>query len=275
MIPMQKSNASKNKNAATPVYKPYLRGNLYSSVALRRGLRVLMMMLAFAFFGVLTSSVLSFDNMLLRIVLNGALLFFGCMLMFNDGARFGESDVAFAEIALRRQEEGNPASKQDKDTCYHPGKGFVSALIGAAPFLLIAIVYALVAKKQVYTLGTLPSWVQSYETQDEIGQALAYYHERVPAGLADYLRIVVRLVLFPYMNMFGGGDYSKLYLLDKLSPLLMMIIPVCFGLGYLRGPHLRALVHGNIRMARRKQNRKERKAREARRAKPQQKKELI
>ena len=36
---MQKSNASKNKNAATPVYKPYLRGNLYSSVALRRGLR--------------------------------------------------------------------------------------------------------------------------------------------------------------------------------------------------------------------------------------------
>ena len=109
---MQKINASKNKKKTRPrpVYKPYLRGNL-SALALRRGLRVSGPDVLFAFFGVLTSSVLSFDNMLLRIVLNGALLFFGCMLMFNDGARFGESDVAFAEIALRRQEEGKARSK--------------------------------------------------------------------------------------------------------------------------------------------------------------------
>ncbi|MBQ7519836.1 MAG: hypothetical protein IJU12_05925, partial [Clostridia bacterium] len=128
------------------------------------------------------------------------------------------------------------------------------------------------------TLGALPSWVSAYETQDEIGQALAYYHETAALTLPEILRVAVRLFLFPYMNMLGNGNYEKLYLLDKLSPLLTLIVPVFYGIGYLRGPYLRALVHGNIRLARRKQNRSQRKAREQRaqkmRKKPEQK-ELI
>ena len=275
---MQKNNdngKNKNKNAPTPVYKPYLRGNMFSGLAMKRGLRVFGIMAAFAFFGLLASGVFSFDSGILRVVMNGALLFFGAMLMFSEGSRFGEADVTFAEIALKHQEEGKEVTKKDRDTCYHPGKGFVSLLIGAAPLLLVAIVYALICHKQTYTLGVLPSWVQSFESQDEIGQALAYYHETAPAGLEDYLRLAVRLVLFPYMNMLGAGDYGRLYLLDKLSPLITLIVPVFFGFGYLRGPRLRALVHGNIRMARRRHNRKERKAREQRARKAPQKKELI
>ena len=272
---MQKNNASKNKNVAAPVYKPYLRGNMFSSLAFRRGLRVLAVMVLFAFLGVLVSGVFAFDSSMLRILLNGVLLMLGGAILFNEGSRFGEGDVAFAEIALKRQNEGKEVTDKDRDTCYHPGKGFVSALIGAAPFFLIAVAYSLTAKQQTYTLGALPGWVQSYEVQDEIGPALAYYHESASAGLAGYLRLIVRLVLFPYMNMFGAGDYGKLYVLDKLSPLLTLLVPICFGFGYLRGPHLRALVHGNIRLARRRQNRQQRKAREQRANKSHQKKELI
>ena len=273
---MQKN--AKKKNAAEPVYKPYLTGRAFSSVAARRGVRILGLMLLFAFVGVIASGVFSFNNAVLRLFFNGVVLAFCAGVMYTEGSRQGENDVAFAEIALGRQNEGKAVADTDKDICYHRLKGFVTALIGAAPFVLIALLYAFMAVKQQYTLGALPSWVSAYETQDEISQALAYYHESAALTLPDILRVAVRLFLFPYMNMLGNGNYDKLYLLDKLSPLLTLIVPLFYGIGYLRGPHLRALVHGNIRLARRKQNRTQRKAREARaqkmRGKPEQK-ELI
>ena len=273
---MQKNN--KNKNAAQPVYKPYYRGNVFGSVTVRRGFKVLGLMAVFAFFGIIASGVLSFDNAALRIFMNGMVVAFCAYIMYAEGSRQGESDVAYAEIALNRQSEGRAVSAKEKDACYHPGKGFAAALIGAAPFVLVALVYALIAKRQTYSLGVLPSWVAAFESQDEIGQPLAYYHEAAAVGLQEILRIAVRLILFPYMNMFGAGDYGRLYLLDKLSPLLCLAVPVFYGVGYLRGPYLRALVHGNIRLARRRQNRSERKAREQRARKAEKKpeqKELI
>ena len=273
---MQKN--AKKKNAAQPVYKPYLTGRAFSPLAARRGVRILGLMLLFAFLGVIASGVFSFSNLALRILFNGAVLAFCAGVMYTEGSRQGENDVAFAEIALGRQNEGKAVTESDKNVCYHRMKGFVTALIGAAPFVLIALVYALVAVKQRYTLGALPSWVSAYETQDEISQALAYYHETAPLTLPDILRMAVRLFLFPYMNILGNGNYDKLYLLDKLSPLLTLIVPIFYGVGYLRGPYLRALVHGNIRLARRKQNRSVRKAREARAQKARRKteqKELI
>lgn len=273
---MQKN--SKSKNAAQPIYKPYYRGTVFSSVAVRRGLRVLGLMAVFAFFGIIASGVLSFESAVPRIILNGLVVAFCAWVMFTEGSRQGENDVSYAEIILNRQNEGKAVSAKEKDACYHPGKGFVTALLGAVPFVLIALVFSLIATRQHYTLGVLPSWVAGYESQDEIGQALAYYHETTSVGLEDILRVAVRLILFPYMNMFGAGDYGRLYALDKLSPLLCLAVPLFYGLGYLRGPYLRALVHGNIRLARRRQNRSERKAREQRARKMEKKpeqKELI
>lgn len=271
---MQK-NSKKNMNAATPIYKPFLRGNMISALAAKRGLKIFALLAVFAFFGVLVSGVLAFNSALLRILMNGVLLAFGCMVMMNEGSRHGEADVTFAEIALKRQEEGKEVTAKDRDVCYHPGKGLFTALIGVAPFLLAAIVYAFIAKKQTFTLGVLPSWVQGYEKQSEVGQALSYYHESFPITLEQILRLIMRLMLFPYMNMLGGGDFGRLLVLDRISPLLTLIVPAFYGIGYLRGPRLRAMVHGNIRLARRRHNRKERKAREQRMRKEPQKKELI
>lgn len=275
MTQKQTPSKQKKKDAPTPVYKPYLRGNMISRISARRGLKITGLMLLFAFFGVLAGGSFGFKSQALRLVLNGVLLLFCYTLMYNEGSRMGESDVTFAEIAQKRLDEGHQVDPKDRDVCFHRGKGFFSALIGAAPFLLIALVYALIAHKQTYTLGVLPDWVQGYENQPEIGGALAYYHETAAVRLEDILRLIVRLLLFPYVNMFGAGSYDRMYLLDRLSPLLVLIVPLFYGLGYLRGPRLRALVHGNIRMARRRHNKKERKAREQRSRKAQQKKELI
>ena len=54
------SKNNKKKNAPTPVYKPYLRGNMVSRLAARRGLKILGLMLLFIFFGVLAGGSFGF-----------------------------------------------------------------------------------------------------------------------------------------------------------------------------------------------------------------------
>jgi len=96
--------------------------------------------------------------------------------------------------------------------------------------------------------------------------------------LVDALRIFVRLLNFPYVTMAGVDNFDAMYIVDKLAPLLCLIVPSFYALGYLRGPYLRALVHGSIRMNRRKQNKREMRAREQRRQQIQKKsdkKELV
>ena len=158
--------------------------------------------------------------------------------------------------------------------CFHSLKGFFTAAVGVAPFFLIALVFALLATRQTFQLSTLPSWVSAYDSQPEISQALAYYNNPDPTAVEDVLRFIVRMLLFPYINIVGTDNYDTMLLMDRLSPVLVLIAPLFYALGYLRGPSLRALVHGNIRLNKRRHNRKERKAREQRARKPETK-ELI
>lgn len=260
---MQK-NAKKNKKSLQPVYKPYQRGRACSMLAVKRGWRILGYTLVLTFIFLIVGTALAFDNNILRIVLNAMVALMGMGLFYNDGARMGEGDTAFAEIVHNRKSEGKNVPDSELDRCFHPLKGFVTALCGIAPVLVLALVYALMAEKQIYSLGVLPSWVTAYEDQPEIGQALAYYSQTEGMKLADMLRIVVRLILFPYVNMVGSGNAEGMLLLDRLSPALCLLTPISFGLGYLRGPQLRSLVHGNIRQNKRKHNARERKAREQR-----------
>lgn len=40
--------------------------------------------------------------------------------------------------------------------CFHPFKGMFAALVGAAPFVAFAVVYAVLTRPITYTLGVLP-----------------------------------------------------------------------------------------------------------------------
>ena len=271
---MQK-NASSKKNELKPIYKPYLRGKAVSGTAAKRGWRVLGYILMFTFLCFIVGNMLPSSSAALRVILNGLLVAACCALMMSEGSRQGEADVAFAEIAQGRLDSGKPVPESEKDTCFHPLKGFFTAAVGVAVIFVLAVVFSLIAHPQSYQLGALPGWVAAYTSQAEISGGLAFYNDMSGLGVEGILRIVMRILMFPYVNMVNAGDHRILYLVEKLMPLLCLIVPVFYGIGYLRGPYLRALVHGNIRMNRRRYNRKERKAREKRAQRGNEKKELI
>ena len=271
---MQK-NAKNSKNQLKPIYKPYLRGNVVSRIAAKRGWRVFGYILMFTFLCFIVGNMLPGNSRVLRVGLNAILVAASCALMMAEGSRQGEADVAFAEIAQNRLDSGKPVPDSEKDTCFHPLKGFFTAAVGVAVIFLLALVFSLIAHPQSYQLSALPGWVSAYTNQAEISGGLAYYEEHAAMTLEDILRMVMRILMFPYVNMVDSSDHHALYIVDKLMPLLCLIVPAFYGVGYLRGPHLRALVHGNIRANRRRYNRKQRKAREQRASRAEQKKELV
>ena len=236
-----------------PVYKPYLKGNAVSLLAVKRGLKLLGYALIFMVLNLFVGTVFNFENSpFLRILLNGVLVGVYAMLLYFDGVNTGDGDVAFAEIQYTHQQAGETVSKADRDHCFHPAKGFVTVLFGLLPLVLICLAFALTAQKTTYALQALPSWVSAFSSQEEITAPLAYYNRTVPFAVVDGLRVFVRILLYPYYNMVGMRNADGVLLLDRLSPLLAVLPFLFYGVGYVFGLRSRAMTHGGIAHARRR-----------------------
>ena len=259
---------AKSKKPVVLINKPFLKGPWHSSFAMKRGFRILGYQVILVFIFLFIGQILMVESVLLRVFLNLSVILSFCSLMYVDGSRAGLEDVSYAEIVYNRKEDGKQLTVSELARCYNPGKGFYSVIVGMLPFFILAIIFAVITKEQFYTLGGLPAWVQTFERRADIGLALAYYHESQGLGFVGILRIIIRLLLFPYINMVGTESSAALLLLERLSPLLIMIIPTSYALGYLRGPSLRARVHGSISADKKRRKRREKKAQAQRKQPP-------
>lgn len=264
------NTAKKQKHGKLQIKKPYLRGNAFSALALRRGVRILSYLVLSAVMFFLLGQLMVIDIPWLRILVNLVVVAAFAGLTYTNGARVGEGDVSFAEIALSREQAGKQASRDDKDRCFHPAKGFVTVLAGALPVVILCLVYAVLAVKDHYVLGALPSWVAAYETRADIGLALSYYHDFSGIGFVDILRLVVRLLVFPFVNMVGARNADALLWVERFSPLLVLVAPLFYGVGYMRGEAYRSLVHGGIASNAKRAARKQRKRQQHKKQGPRQ-----
>ena len=236
-----------------PVYKPYLKGNAVSMLAARRGLKILGYAAIFLVMNLFIGTVISFENSLfLRILFNGAQVGIYAALLYFDGINTGDGDAAFAEIQYAHQQAGETIGKADRDHCYHPAKGFVTACFGLLPLILICAAFALTSKKNTYSLQALPNWVSAFSSQEEIAAPLAFYGRNVPFTVLDGLRVLVRILLYPFYNIVGSRNADAVLMLDRLSPLLVVLPFLFYGVGYVFGLRSRAMTHGGIAHARRR-----------------------
>lgn len=272
---MSTSKSGANKKQKSLIKKPYLKGKAFSRLALKRGLRILGYLVLSAVLFFFLGQLLVIDIDWLRTIINLVVIAAFAGLLYSTGARDGEGDVAFAEIALIRQADGREATREDLERCFHPYKGFVTAFSGALLIVLICLAYALQAVKDTYVLGPLPSWVAAYETRADIGPALLYYHDRAAFGLADALRMVVRLLIFPFVNIAGVRNADAILIVERLSPLLVLVAPMSYGVGYARGERFRALVHSGIASNAKRAARKRRKAAASRQQQRKEPRQLV
>ena len=272
---MQDKNKKNAKKKRELVYKPYQKGNWHGAGAVKRALRLLAFYAAFAFLNLVAGTALQFDNALLRVIANALLLLVCCAVIYMDGAKLGEDEVARGEIVWTRKETGKEVTKQDLDRCYHPLKGVFIAVLAMIPFWILTVPHALTAKEQTYMLQSLPSWVSGYQGQSELMAPLAYYQQQVPITVLDIVRVIDRLLIFPFVGMANAAGASAVLTVDRLSPLLVCVPAAAFPLGYLTGPRSRAMVHGDIKTSATRYRKRAKKAARQRRERAAKKNELV
>ncbi len=249
-----KTQTTKRKSRKVkPVFKPYLKGNALSWFAVKRGFRLLGFAAVFMVLNLFLGTVFSFQNsVFLRVAVNLVQVAVYALLLYYDGLSAGDGDVAFAEIQYAHSQAGETIGKAERDRCFHPAKGFVTAFFGVLPLIILCAVYAALARRHTYSLQPLPNWFAAFSAQEELTAPLAYYQRSVPMGLADVLRIIVRVLIYPFYNMVGTRNYDAMLLVDRLSPLLFFIPYLFYGVGYMFGVRSRALTHGGLVQARRR-----------------------
>ncbi len=262
----------KKKDAIKPVYKPYDPGKLFCEGIVRRVFKVMGTFAAFVFVSLVFGTAVGEGSLFLRLLINGMLLLALWYLSYAEGSSDGETDVALGETTHSRREQGNAVPARDADKGYVPVRGFVVGLLGMLPFLIVTVIYAFTAVRQVYALQTLPSWVSGLSGIEGIGPALAYYDREVALGFVDIVRVISRLLSIPYVNIVGTSDAGRLLLLDRLIPLTLLLPALFYGIGYLTGPRRRAFIHGSIASNKRRRIRREKAERRRRAAGP---KELV
>lgn len=236
----------KNKKPVKPVTAPFLKGKIVDRNLFRNSMGFLGTQLLMVVVFLMVATMLNSENLFLRYGVNGALLLSVWIACFFTGSAKGTNDVAVGERLYDRQEGVHSAGEAEKATSYHPLKGFVIALTASLPLVIVALVLALTAQKQVTGMGMLPDWTATYRTRPEIGTPLAFYMVTPSFDVTGLCRTLVRILLMPMVGMVGAANHEGILLLERLSPLLVLLPGLCYGLGYTRGVQGRSKVHTSI-----------------------------
>lgn len=259
--------AKQEKKPTTPVVKPFLTGKITDERTKTGALSFFGIMLMAVVMTFLVSSVMNMGSDVLRAVLCMAVELLVLFIFYSTAVGKGTDAVARGEILYQRQEKGLPFSESERAVCFHPGKGYVTALLGTLPFLICGIILAIIAHRQTTAVGALPTWISNYQRRGEIGDALVAYQSAGGLGLEDILRIIVRIAVMPFVSLVGGENRDGLLLVERLSPVLLLLPALAYGTGYLQGRSERTRIHTGIAENNRRRARKERKARKVRAAK--------
>ncbi|MEG0766541.1 MAG: hypothetical protein RR482_02390 [Clostridia bacterium] len=192
---------------------------------------------AIGFFAFMFAPVMMSETKWLRLLFDGALILIAAMLFFVEGSYKGERDCAMtALLDKRKRETGYVPDLTEQRKRYHAPKGLYGALLGAAPWFVLAVFVAVLAKPYTYILQDLPGWLGGYALRPEVGKPLQYYGQIYTVAPVEYLRVISRFSILPFVYLPGNLSDAGSLLIDRMSPLLVLILPLCNAIGYLFGP---------------------------------------
>ena len=228
---------------------PIRRAGSFMREAPAVALRLLMFMVVTVITGLLLSVIQGIGNAALRIALAALLSFAMLAVYFLEGMSRGTADAANSRQIERLEKAGHSIDEKEDASCYHPLKAVAGALMLFAVPLVLAVILALNAKPYTYTLQDLPLWVTgSYGAREDVMAPLGAYLQATGTGVMDWIRIVVRLFMLVFINLFGNVQ-TAVATIDRLSPLFILLYPVAYVLGYLCGPAQQAKIERMNRKA--------------------------
>ncbi len=236
----------KNRKPATVNAKPFLSGSPTDENSFRQAIGFLGTLLLVAFMSFLVCSMTGVQSVFLRILINTAIEALILLIFFSRGVQLGTDATARGEILYQHVEKGLPASQSEKKIPFHILKGFMIGFLGSFLFFVLALFLAFTARKQMTGPGTLPSWTEGYMHRSEIGGALVAYTNPSALNFTDIIRIIVRMLIMPFVSMAGTENKDLLLTVERISPLLVLLPALSYGIGYLQGPSRRKLIHSEI-----------------------------
>ncbi len=261
---MMNRNSKTRRDPVQEVKKPFLNGDAVDENTVKNSLAFFGVMILVFIISLIACASTAAAGSILRLLINGAVIIVVMMLFYNNGAGKGADAVARGEILYQKQEKGQEFSESERKICFHHMKGYITGIIGTLPFLIAAVYLAVLTKPQMTGAGTLPSWMQSYAQRSDIGSALINYTQPEGMTLLDYVRTLIRICIIPFVNIVGSSNQQGMAVVERLSPLILLLPAAAYGTGYLQGKRIRSKIHTAIKENNKKRIRIEKKKRAAR-----------
>ena len=221
---------------------PLRKANHFMKDAPGIALRLLLYVVVTVVLGLLLSVIQGIENDMLRLAVAALLGFVVLAIYFVEGMSRGTADASNSRQIARLEKAGHSITAKEDASCYHPLKAVAGSMMLYAIPLALAIVLALCAKAYTYVLQDLPTWVPgSYDMREDVMAPLAVYTQSLGTSAIDWIRIVVRLFILVFINLFGNVQ-TAIGLIDRLSPLFILLYPIAYVAGYLCGPAQQAKI---------------------------------
>lgn len=263
----ERDTIMQNKGKQQPVEivrKPILQGSWHGKDARKIAFKRFMSVIATTAIYLFGSILLGMDALWGRILMGVTLVVGVTYYQYVHGLNQGENDTAYGEIIYARRESGKTVPAEECERSFHPMKGLFAALVGSAPFVLLTLVFAFMAKPVYYAINVLPSWAEGLMTQTEFAAGLSYYAVSETMAVVDIMRVIVRSMIMPFVNIASSFGVDEMLLVERLSPILVLISPLGYGIGYMGGQRLRDQVNTGIKMGDERKKKREMKARKKR-----------
>ena len=215
---------------------PIRKANRYMKEAPGIAARLMLYALVTVVLGLLLSVIQGIPNATLRTGMAALLCFAVVAFYFIEGMSRGTGDAMNSRQMAKLEKAGHIVDEREDASCYHPLKALAGSMMLFGIPLVLAIVLAVNAKPYTYELQDLPTWMSSsYGLREDIMAPLGVYTQALTTTLMDWIRIVVRLFMLLFINFFGEVQTS-IEIIDRLSPLFILLYPIAYVAGYMCGP---------------------------------------